>query len=168
MTIQVNSDRSVKVSASFVRLVKEEVGRVLERFADVVTRVEVHLSDVNSRKAGANDKRCLVEARPAAAPPVIVTASAATIDAALAAALGKMRRLLTTTLGRLGRSARRTSPAATSATATGAAAPSTTAAKRAASPRTPTAKADEAKPASSRGPKKKRIFQARRKAWPSR
>jgi hypothetical protein len=64
MKIQVNSDKSIKVSARFVRFVQSEVERVLDRFEGKVTRVEVHLTDIDNRKTGGADKRCLVEARP--------------------------------------------------------------------------------------------------------
>jgi hypothetical protein len=104
MKTQVNSDKSIRVSAGLVRFVSAEADSALDRFAARVTRVEVHLSDVNSKKAGDGDKRCMVEARPAGLRPVSVTASAATVEAAVAGALGKMRRSLTTVFGRLGRS----------------------------------------------------------------
>ncbi len=180
MKTQVNSDQSITVSASLVRFVSAEVDRALDRFAAKLTRVEVHLSDVNSKKAGEADKRCMVEARPAGSRPISVTATAATVEAALAGALGKMRRSLTTVFGRLGRTVGRAPsgaksvpptragaaksalerPAAARATAPTSAAKTTAAAKKAAGAK--------ATATDSRGPKKKSIFQARRKSWPAR
>ena len=69
MKIQVNSDKTIAVDASLTRFVEGEVRRVLARFAKRLTRVEVHLSDVDSRKTGQADKRCLLEARPAGDRP---------------------------------------------------------------------------------------------------
>ena len=48
MTIQVNSDNTIAVDASLMRFVKGEVSRILGRFAKKLTRVEVHLSDVDN------------------------------------------------------------------------------------------------------------------------
>lgn len=44
----------------------------LARFADRLTRVEVHLGDVNEHKPGPDDKRCLLEARLAGKEPLVV------------------------------------------------------------------------------------------------
>ena len=105
MKIQVNSDKTIAVDASLTRFVEGEVSRVLRRFAARLTRVEVHLSDVDNRKTGQADKRCLVEARPAGARPLSTSAKATKMASAVGDALGKMQRSLTTFLGRTGRPA---------------------------------------------------------------
>ena len=74
---------------------------MLGRFADKVTRVEIHLSDVNSQKGGENDKRCLMEARVTNRQPVAVTEQAATRDQAVDGAAQKLKRSLDSTLGKL-------------------------------------------------------------------
>ena len=79
MKIQVNSDKTIDVDASLTRLVEEEVSRVLERFAKRLTRAEVHLSDVDNRKTGKADKRCLLEVRPAGDRPMSASAIATTV-----------------------------------------------------------------------------------------
>ena len=73
----------------------------LARFAEHVTRVEVHLSDENAGKSGPNDQRCLLEARLEGRQPVAVTEHAATMHQALQGAAQKLARLLDSTLGRL-------------------------------------------------------------------
>ena len=50
MEIQVNSDKNVLVDSQVIRFIGAEVNRVLKRFAGRPTRVEVHLSDVNSHR----------------------------------------------------------------------------------------------------------------------
>lgn len=105
MKIQVNSDKTIAVDASLTRFVEGEVRRVLARFAKRLTRVEVHLSDVDSRKTGQADKRCLIEARPAGDRPVSASAKATRMASAIGEAAGKMQRLLTTFFGRRGRPA---------------------------------------------------------------
>jgi hypothetical protein len=52
MKIQVNSDQTIDIEAGLTHFVEGEVSRVLDRFAIRLTRVEVHLSDVDNRKTG--------------------------------------------------------------------------------------------------------------------
>ena len=54
----------------------------LARFSDKITRVELHLSDVNGDRGG-NDKRCVIEVRPNGLDPVVTTEQADTIDKAV-------------------------------------------------------------------------------------
>jgi ribosome-associated translation inhibitor RaiA len=166
MRIQVNSDKTIAVDLRLVRYVQGEVGHRLQRFAPKLTRAEVHLSDVNSRKAGPADKRCLVEVRPANARPLAAKAQAATLSVAIGAALDKMERRLDGFFGRQGRTAARMEAGATAPK------PRRTAKRksaRAAVRRAAREKALVKQPAklSPRGPKKKRIYLARRKSWPA-
>jgi ribosome-associated translation inhibitor RaiA len=110
MKIQVNSDRTVSVDASLKRFVKGEAERILDTVAARVTRVEIHLSDVNGRKVGPADKRCVVEARPAGARPLSTSATAKHLDAAIGQALRKMLRALRSFFGRQGRTLTRSAP----------------------------------------------------------
>lgn len=101
MQIQVNTDDNIEGRESLVRYVEAEVGNILSRFKDQVTRVEIHLSDENAAKPGTSDKRCLMEARPAGRPPVAVSHEAASLEDAWTGAAKKMLRLLESTLGRV-------------------------------------------------------------------
>ncbi|MBA4141727.1 MAG: HPF/RaiA family ribosome-associated protein [Nitrosospira sp.] len=100
--IQVNTDDNIEGGEELTLHVQAEIEASLARFGDQITRVEVHLSDENSHKGGANDKRCAMEARPAGRPPVAVTHSAATVDLAVNGASEKLERLLERAFGRLG------------------------------------------------------------------
>src|SRR5215468_7042635 len=71
----------------------------LARFRGRLTRVEVHLSDVNGPRGG-RDARCALEARAAGRQPVAVTNVAHTPDDAVKGAAQKMNSLLTTVFGR--------------------------------------------------------------------
>jgi hypothetical protein len=71
----------------------------LSRYKERLTRVEVHLSDVNGPRGG-RDCRCALEARPAGRQPVAVTSEAHTPDDAVKGAVNKMTSLLTTVFGR--------------------------------------------------------------------
>ncbi len=170
MKIQVNSDKTIAVDASLTRFVEDKVSRVLGRFATRLTRVEVHLCDVDNRKTGQADKRCLIEVRPAGARPLSASAKATKMAAAVGEAVGKMQRSLTTFFGRRGRPAAAVSAPVSTAKKTvakEAVARETTLGTK---ERVAVRKAAVKKPAklSPRGPKKKGIYQARRKSWPTR
>ena len=100
MKIQINSDKQTLVSAELREAIGTELNRALERFSARLTRVEVHLSDLNSAKPGLRDKRCILEARPAGQKPVSVASDAGTVEGAVKSAAGKMKRLLETSFGR--------------------------------------------------------------------
>ena len=147
MRVFVNSDNTIAVDASLTRFVSGEVKRVLSRFDARLTRVEVHLSDINNLRTGKPDKRCLIEARPKAGAPRTASATTTKVASAVNQALGKMRRSLTTFFGRR----RRQALVAASQLAT--------ARKTASTART----AVKQSKLSARGPKRTPIYQARRK-----
>ena len=165
MKIQVNSDKTIAVDARLTRFVEGEVNRVLDRFAIRLTRVEIHLSDVDNRKTGQADKRCLIEVRPAGARPLSASAKATKMASAVGEALGKMQRSLTTFFGRRGRPAASVSASVSKAKKTVA---RKTALAKKKKPAVKKAAAKQPAKLSPRGPKKKRIYQARRKPWPAR
>jgi hypothetical protein len=65
MQIQVNTDNNVDGHAALVQRVEADVSSALARYDGRLTRIEVHLGDVNAARPGETDKRCLIEARPA-------------------------------------------------------------------------------------------------------
>ena len=78
---------------------------------DHIRRVEVHLSDENGDKGGANDKVCMLEARLEDRQPIAVTQRSATLEQAVAWAADKLVRLIESNLGRRhDRESRRTDP----------------------------------------------------------
>jgi hypothetical protein len=102
MQVQVNTDRNIEGDEAVVALVEAIVRGELHRFSHKITRVEVHLRDENSdKKGGADDLRCMIEARVAGLRPAAVTHDAATFEEAASGAAGKMKRSLESTLGRL-------------------------------------------------------------------
>lgn len=101
MQIQVNTDRNIEGDDRLVHKVKESVAGTLARFGDRITRVEIHLSDVNAQKGG-RDTRCVMEARAAGLDPVAVDALAGDVRQAVREAAGKLTRALDTRLGKLG------------------------------------------------------------------
>ena len=99
MQIQINAaDKQTRaVDEDFVRA---EVESALTRFAERITRVEVHVRDVNGPKSG-DDKHCTMEARIGGREPVAVTAEAAELNDAISAAAGKLQRKIQNDLERL-------------------------------------------------------------------
>lgn len=104
MQIQVNTDRNISGDDSLAQTVEEILERLLARFANQITRLEVHLSDENSTsKSGVVDKRCLLEARLAGRDPTSVSDLALTVEQAVTGAAHKMVSLLESELGKLGK-----------------------------------------------------------------
>jgi ribosome-associated translation inhibitor RaiA len=108
MQIQINTDNHIPMHAALSNSIESELHRVLERFKKQLTRIEVHLSDENGEKSGAQDKRCLLEVRPKNHQALIVREDSAHIQTAVSGAANKMQRLLETTYGRI--AAKRLSP----------------------------------------------------------
>jgi ribosome-associated translation inhibitor RaiA len=100
MQIQLNTDSHVHGDDSLAAWVEAQLKDKLARFRDHVTRVEVHLSDVNASRATGADKRCKLEARLAGRPPLTVHDDAAKVADALHGAADKLLRALDTALGR--------------------------------------------------------------------
>jgi ribosome-associated translation inhibitor RaiA len=100
MQIQVNADRTINTTAALTEAIQASVHGALRRFEDAITRVEVHLSDVNAHKGGSDDKRCVLEARPSGMKPVVVTHHAATVMLAVEGATDKLVRVVDTALER--------------------------------------------------------------------
>jgi len=98
MHVQVSTDTRTTADIAEVTAAIEAG---LSRYKERLTRVEVHLSDVNGPRGG-RDCRCALEVRPAGRQPVAVTTEADTPDDAVDRAVEKMSRLLTTTFGREG------------------------------------------------------------------
>lgn len=101
MKIQVNSDKNVQMDARVMGFVRAEANHALQRFKSKLTRVEFHLSDVNSHKFGRLDKRCLIEVRPAGHRPLAIRVASPNVRAAVLSALSKMRTALDTFFGKL-------------------------------------------------------------------
>lgn len=101
MQVQVNSDHNIDGSEQLDLHVQSTVEASLGRFGEQITRVEVHLSDDNGDRSRGDDKRCLLEARPAGMQPVVVTHLGGTVDEALEGAVEMMEKLLDSTFHKI-------------------------------------------------------------------
>ncbi|MDO8883189.1 HPF/RaiA family ribosome-associated protein [Pseudotabrizicola sp.] len=100
MQIIVNTDDKIEGNDAMLDSIRAQVDDALSRFADQITRAEVHLSDENGAKGGGEDNRCLLEVRPSGQQPVAVTHQAASPQEACDGALQKMVNKLQSTFGR--------------------------------------------------------------------
>lgn len=82
MQFQFNTDSSVMGTHNVAQRIEDMVRMKLSRFGERLTRIEVHVSDVNGSKHGADDKHCMIEARPRGGRPIGVTGRADKVDAA--------------------------------------------------------------------------------------
>ncbi|MEO1920942.1 MAG: HPF/RaiA family ribosome-associated protein [Sphingomonadaceae bacterium] len=80
MQVQFNSDSSVMGTENVAERIEAAVREKLARFAERLTRIEIHVRDENGAKGGADDKACTIEARPAGGRAIGVTEHAARVD----------------------------------------------------------------------------------------
>ncbi|MEC9372207.1 MAG: HPF/RaiA family ribosome-associated protein [Planctomycetota bacterium] len=94
MQIQINFG-NIPASAALEQQINERLDSEIGRFRERLTRVEVHVSDVNSHaRSGPDDKRCLMEARPAGLDPVSAEAHHEDLYTAIREAARKLLRVL--------------------------------------------------------------------------
>lgn len=100
MQIQLNTDGHVQGNDALAEWAERELKDKLGRFRDQVTRVEIHLSDVNAARVSDAEKRCKLEARLAGRQPVAVSHDAGKVADAFHGAAAKLVRALDTSVGR--------------------------------------------------------------------
>lgn len=91
MKIQLNTDKTISGNEKLENYLNTLINGELHRFADHITRIEIHLSDENGHKGGENDKRCLLEARLGNMQPIAVTSHKNTVEQAVRDALDKLK-----------------------------------------------------------------------------
>lgn len=110
MQFQFNTNSSVMGTQNVAERIEAQVRQKLARFEDRLTRLEVHVTDVNSAKHGADDKHCTIEARPRGSRPIGVTGKASEVDAAARIAASTMAERLERIFGKAERHRRDPSP----------------------------------------------------------
>jgi len=110
MQVLVNSDHHIVGGEDLTERVQGVVEGRLERFGGRITRVEVHLNDLNSVKLGERDKRCMMEARIGGMKPIAVSHEAPTLTEAIHVAADKLERAIDHALGKLEDTAGRMPP----------------------------------------------------------
>ncbi len=100
MIVQFNTDHNFHGGEKAREPMIARITDDLSHYSSHITRVEAHLKDEDGSKHGADDKRCLLEARVEGKPPVVVSCHAQSNEAAVAGALDKLKISLEKTLGR--------------------------------------------------------------------
>lgn len=95
MQIQLQTDRHIEHNAGLEHHVDDVIRKTLQPYRDHITRVDVHLSDVNSKKTTEHDKRCVVEFHLSGLQPMAVTAEADTVHHVLSSAAKKLLHAVT-------------------------------------------------------------------------
>jgi hypothetical protein len=101
MHIQFNTDNRITGDEALTAQAEQIVESRLNRFSSRLSRVEVHLADVNGPKGGSDDIVCTLEARPEGGKPVTVKGNAGQVESAIRDASDKMQALLDTHFGKL-------------------------------------------------------------------
>ncbi len=99
MQFQFNSDNAISLDGSAADEVETLVRQKLDHVSDQLTRVEIHVSDVNGPRRG-DDIRCVVELRPTGMEPISAADQAADIEAAVTSATGKALTALRRQIGK--------------------------------------------------------------------
>ena len=101
MIIQLNTDRNLSIGEEYAEKLKGVLTKDLDRFADHLTRVELHFADENATRETKDDKKCTLEARFKSKQPIAVSDYGDTYDNALTGALQKLKASLETIVGKM-------------------------------------------------------------------
>lgn len=96
MQVIFRTDHTIEGHERLSNYATEVVTHILGRFDQHVTRIEVHLTDIDGAKDIGEDKRCVMEARIEGRQPIAVTHLADDVGPALDGAARKLRRSLDT------------------------------------------------------------------------
>ena len=88
MIFQFNSDNQTPADSGVADQMETLVRARLEHVSDRLSRVEVHVGDVNGPRGG-SDIRCAIELRPEGMQPISASDEAPNIEAAVASATDK-------------------------------------------------------------------------------
>ena len=100
MQFMFNSDNQTPLGSETAEKVEAIVGSRLVRISDRLTRVEVHVSDVDGPRSGGDDKRCAIEIRPNGMRPISAADEASTVEGAVSAAADKVLKAFDRQIGK--------------------------------------------------------------------
>ena len=100
MHVQINPAEGVEVSEALAQHIHHSLEAVEKRFGDRLTRVEIHLKDVNGPKGGP-DKHCMVEARPRGLEPAVAESTADDAYDSVRLAAERLEKVLGKRIGKL-------------------------------------------------------------------
>jgi ribosome-associated translation inhibitor RaiA len=101
MQIRVDVDAHIDGSEELMDRVEGVVEGSLDRYQDLIARVEIHLSQLSHPQAGTRDLSCRMEAHASGFQPIAVSHEAMTLTEAIHAASAKLERAVHAVLGRV-------------------------------------------------------------------
>ncbi len=101
MEITVHTDHNIEGTEAFAARVQESVASGLPSLGEDHVRIEVHVADESAGRTTPSDVRCTLEVRTDRQSPVSATHHAESVDAAVAGAVHRVRRLIEGRTGRL-------------------------------------------------------------------
>jgi len=101
MKIQLNTDKNIKNTLKFESFVSEKLNGSFKRFANKITRIEVHITDQNADKKSTDDIQCRLEARLEGLKPIVVASKNSSKEKALNDAIKKLKATLDSVMGKL-------------------------------------------------------------------
>lgn len=90
MQVQFNSDNQVEGDTDMAARVEEIARARVSRIEQHLTRMEIHVGDVDGPRNGVEGKRCAIEVRPAGMSPISATDHAANVESAVAGAADRI------------------------------------------------------------------------------
>lgn len=100
MHIQFNSDSSIQGTDNLFEGIRPDVEKTLDRFRDQITRLEIHIGDVNAAKGGGDDIHAVVEVRQEGKQPIAFTNEGPNPRLAIIGAAEKAKRALESEAGK--------------------------------------------------------------------
>ena len=94
MLITIHTDNHIQGREDVSQTVESMVADAIGDFSEWLTRVEVHLSDVNGNKGGDDDKRCVIDAHPKGSAHIAAHHNAGTVKESIEGALEKLMTML--------------------------------------------------------------------------
>lgn len=101
MQVHVNHDNHLRIAQDTSERLSRTIEESLSQYRQQITRVEMHLGDVNGGKHGDSDKRCMLEARLDRLQPIAVSHQAPSVQQAIDGALTKLDNALSHAIGKL-------------------------------------------------------------------
>jgi ribosome-associated translation inhibitor RaiA len=94
MKVRISHDDHIRSSQQRDEEIERLVDEHLGRFGEVITSVQVHLSDENGPRVTQGDRRCLMEARVAGREPIVASYRADTVRQAVSGAASRLERAI--------------------------------------------------------------------------
>lgn len=100
MHVQINPAEGIEVSEALAQHIHDSLHAIEKRFGDRLTRIEIHLKDINGPKGGP-DKHTMLEARPRGLAPAVAESTSEDAYEGVRLAANRLEKVLGKQLGKL-------------------------------------------------------------------